>query len=83
MDYDFERWVRLYGLIECTGLGNVLHYYIAEFVFWDVLMVVEDCLAFLGCADCCNDGVASFEKYVKDVGSYETGAACDQCQWMY
>lgn len=76
MDHDFKRWVGLDGLIESTGLGNVLDYYVVELVLRHVLVVVEDCLALLGSANGCDDGVASFKQHIEYVGCYEAGTTC-------
>lgn len=65
----------MYGFVESSGFGYVLDNYVAESVFGDTLVVVEDCLAFFRGTDGGDDGMASFEENVEDVSGYEAGAA--------
>lgn len=60
VDHDFERWVGLHGLVESTRVGNVLDYHVAELALWNILVIVEDCLAFLRSANGCDDRVVPF-----------------------
>ncbi len=77
MDHDFERWVGLHGLIESAGLGYVLDNHVAELCFRNILVIVEDCLAFLRCAHGCDDGMASFKQNIEYVSGYKARTTCN------
>ncbi len=68
----------MYGFVKGTGLGYVFYYHVAEFVFWNGLVVVEDCLPFLRGTDGGHDRVSSLEEYVENMGSYEAGTAWER-----